>query len=101
MTRYSLMPEAYLIQCQSLAFRPGILQPPRGHRHTGSELLREQRHAKLLQHPAEFILAGRLEAALCLDPLAVTALDRGDLGGELRVPARIAGQLVEPLFDGL
>src|SRR5688500_14068604 len=101
MTRYSLMPEAYITQCQSLAFRPGILQPPRGHRHAGSDLLRQQRHAKLLEHPAEFLLAGRLEPALCLDPLAVSALDRRDLRGALRVPARIAGQLVEPLFDGL
>src|SRR5688500_15825797 len=85
----------------SFPLGPGILETPRRDPRARPELLREQRDAEFLEHPAELVRAGRPQSAFSPDSLAVTGFERRDLRGELRVATGITGQLLEPLLDRL
>src|SRR5687768_16358446 len=85
----------------SFPFGPGIFEAARRDPRAGPELLREQRDAEFLEHPAEFVRAGRPQSSFCPDSLAVAGLERRDLRGELSVAARVTRQLLDPLLDRL
>src|SRR5688572_5024114 len=72
-----------------LAFRPGVLETAGRDARARAQRLGEQGDAKLLQQPAEFVVAGWFESALGLHALAVARLQRRDLGGQLGVASRV------------
>ena len=77
---------------------PQLRQPLDRDRHRRLQLLREERHAQLLEQPAELLelRVGRAALALRRGLALPLRLERRELGGDARVARRIGAQLVEP-----